>query len=124
MNQEELEEMANARVLDEKVFYRDPNIRRVESTETRYQLVFKTKLSQWCPEGLTKTQKRRMQCEHQEDLYREESSSNERLEDRQSQSKHKGNCPSTDINMVFMLPIEFLAPSNYEEEVVLSNQVA
>jgi len=35
-NQEELEEMANARVLDEEIFYKDPNIRRVESTETRY----------------------------------------------------------------------------------------
>jgi hypothetical protein len=77
-NQEELEEMAKARVLDEEIFYRDPNIRRVESTKTCYQLVLKTKLPRWCPEGLTKTQKRRMQRERQEDLYREESSSNER----------------------------------------------
>jgi hypothetical protein len=35
-NQEELEEMANTRVLDEEIFYRDPNIRRVESTEICY----------------------------------------------------------------------------------------
>jgi hypothetical protein len=62
-NQEELEEMANARVPDEEIFYRDPNIRRVESTEICYQSVSKTKLPQWCPEGLTKTQKRRMQRE-------------------------------------------------------------
>jgi hypothetical protein len=60
-NQEELEEMANARVPDEEIFYRDPNIRRVESTRTYYQPVWKTKLTQWCSEGLTKTQKRRMQ---------------------------------------------------------------
>ena len=66
-NQEELEEMANARVPDEEIFYRDPNIRRVEST--CYQPVWKTKFPRWCPEGLTKTQKRRMQHEHQEDLY-------------------------------------------------------
>jgi hypothetical protein len=78
-NQEELEEMANARVPDEEIFYRDPNIRRVESTRTYYQLVSKTKLPRWCPEGLTKTQKRRMQRERQEDLYREESSSNKRF---------------------------------------------
>ena len=38
-NQEELEEMTNARVPDEEIFYSDPNIRRVESTETRYQPV-------------------------------------------------------------------------------------
>jgi hypothetical protein len=38
-NQEELEEMANARVPDEEIFYRDPNIRRVESTGTCYQPV-------------------------------------------------------------------------------------
>jgi hypothetical protein len=28
--------MANARVPDEEIFYRDPNIRRVESTRTCY----------------------------------------------------------------------------------------
>jgi hypothetical protein len=54
-NQEELGEMANARVLDEEIFYRDPNIRHVESTEICYQPILKTKLPQWCPEGLTKT---------------------------------------------------------------------
>jgi hypothetical protein len=75
--------MANARVPDEEIFYRDPNIRRVESTGTCYQPVSKTKLPRWCPEGLTKTQKRRMQSERQEDSYREESSSNERSRHRQ-----------------------------------------
>jgi hypothetical protein len=59
-NQEELEEMANARVPDEEIFYRDPNIRHVESTRTCYQSVSRTKLLRWCPEGLIKTQKRRM----------------------------------------------------------------
>jgi hypothetical protein len=62
-NQEDLEEMANARVPDEEIFYMDPNIRRVESTRTCYQPVWKTKFPRWCPEGLTKTQKRRMQRE-------------------------------------------------------------
>jgi len=116
--------MANARVSDEEIFYRDPNIHRVESTETRYQPVCKTRLPQWCPEGLTKTQRRRMQCKHQEDLYREESSFDKKLEDQQWQSKHKGKGPSAYINMVFMLPMEFLAPSDDEEEVVPSDQVA
>jgi hypothetical protein len=74
--------MANARVPDEEIFYRDPNICRVESTEICYEPVSKTKLPRWCPEGLTKTQKRRMQRERQEDLYQVESSSNERPEHR------------------------------------------
>jgi hypothetical protein len=43
--------------------YMDPNICHVESTEIRYQSVSKTKLPQWCPDGLTKTKKRRMQRE-------------------------------------------------------------
>jgi hypothetical protein len=55
--------MANARVPDEEIFYRDPNIHRVESTGTFYQSVSKTKLPRWYPKGLTKTQKRRMQHE-------------------------------------------------------------
>jgi hypothetical protein len=38
--------------------------------------------------------------------------------------KHKGKGPSVDINMVFMLPMEFLALSDDEEEVVLLDQVA
>jgi len=70
-NQEELEEMANARVPDEFIFCRDANTHRVESREVRYQSVRKTKLPQWCPKGLTRTQKRRMQQERQEELSRE-----------------------------------------------------
>jgi hypothetical protein len=37
--------------------------------------------------------------------------------------KHKDKGTSVDVNMVFMLPIEFLALSDDEEEVVLSDQV-
>jgi hypothetical protein len=115
--------MANARVPDEEIFYMDPNIHHVDSTETRYQPVWKTKLPRWCPEGLTKTQRRRRQHERQEDLYREESSSSKRPENQQ-QSEYKGKGPSADINMVFMLLMEFLPPSSDEEEIVLSYQIA
>ena len=44
-NQEELEEMANARVPDEFIFRKDANTHRVESKEARYQPVRKTQLS-------------------------------------------------------------------------------
>jgi len=64
-----------------------------------------------------------MQRKRQEDLYREESSSNKRPENRQ-QSEYKGKGPSTDVNMVFMLLMEFLAPSGDEEEIVLCDQIA
>jgi len=49
-NQEELEEMANARVPDEIIFYRDANTHRVESREVRYAPVRKTQL----PSGVQK----------------------------------------------------------------------
>ena len=115
-NQEELEEMANARVPDEFIFCRDANTYRMESRETHYQPVWRTQLPQWCPEGLTRTQKRRMQRERQEELNREENSS--KFENRQ-QSDHKGNRPSADVNMVFMLLMEFLAPFSDDEELNL-----
>jgi hypothetical protein len=38
--------------------------------------------------------------------------------------KHKDKGTSADVNMIFMLPMEFLALSDDEEEVVLSDQVA
>jgi hypothetical protein len=38
--------------------------------------------------------------------------------------KRKNKGPLTDVNMVFILPMEFLALSDDEEEVVLSDQVA
>ena len=42
----------------------------------------------------------------------------------QEQLDPKGKGPSTDVNMVFMLPMEFLAPSSDDEEVDLSDQIA
>jgi len=62
-----------------------------------------------------------MQRERQEDLNREENSS--KSENRQ-QSDHKGEGPSTDVNMVFMLPMEFLAPFSDDEEINLPDQIA
>ena len=113
--------MADARVPDEFIFCRDANTYQMESREARYQPVRRIQLPQWCPEGLTRTHRRRMQQERQEDLYREENSS--KSENRQ-QSDHKGKGPSTDVNMVFMLLMEFLAPSSDEEEVFLFDHIA
>ena len=117
-NQEELEEMADARVPDEFIFCRDANTYRVESRENRHPSV---KQPQWCPEGLTRTQKRRLQRERREDLSKGENSG--KSEDQQ-QPDPKGKGPSADVNMVFMLPMEFLAPSSDDEELDFSDQIA
>jgi len=62
-----------------------------------------------------------MRREHQEDLYREENSF--KSKDRQQlDRKRKGS--SADVNMVFMLPMEFLAPSSDDEEISLLDQIA
>ena len=56
----------------------------------------------------------------QEELSREESPS--KLENRQ-QSNPKGRWPSADVNMVFVLPMEFLAPFSVDEGADFPNQI-
>ena len=104
-SQQELEEMANARVPDEFIFCRDANTYRVESRENHRPSVRQQQLPPWCLEGLTRIQKRRLQRERREELSKGENSGQSR-DQRQSDPKGKG--PSVDINMVFMLPMKFL----------------
>jgi hypothetical protein len=54
-------------------------------------------------------------------LSKEENSAKSRNQ-QQSDSKRKG--PSADVNMVFMLPMEFLVPFGDDEEVDFSDQTA
>jgi len=42
----------------------------------------------------------------------------------QQQPDPKGKGPSVDVNLVFMLPMEFLAPSSDDEELEFSDQIA
>ena len=42
----------------------------------------------------------------------------------QKQPDPKGGGPSADVNMVFMLPMEFLVPSSDDEEMDFSDQIA
>jgi len=76
----------------------------VESRENRRQSVRQLQLPPWCPEGLTRTQKRRLQREGQEELSKGENSGKSK---GQQQPDPKGKGPSVDVNMVFMLPMEF-----------------
>jgi len=70
---------------------------------------------------LTRTQKRRLQCERQEELNKGENSGQS---GDQQQLDPKGKGPSEDVNMIFMLPMEFLAPSSDDEELDFSDQIA
>ena len=116
----ELEEMANARVPDEFIFYRDANTHRMESRERRRPSARQSLLPPWCLEGLTKTQKRRLQRERREGQSKGENSGQS---GDQQQSDPIGKGPSADVNMVFMLPMEFLAPSS-DDELEFSDQMA
>jgi len=62
-----------------------------------------------------------LQQERRKELSKEENST--KSEDQQ-QSDPKGKGPSADVNMVFMLPMEFLAPVSDDEEVDFSDQIA
>jgi len=62
-----------------------------------------------------------LQRERQEELSRGENSAKSR--DRQ-QLDPKGKGHSADVNMVFMLPMEFLAPFSDYEEVDFPDQIA
>jgi len=90
----------------------------VKSWENRRQSVRQPQLPPWCPEGQTRTQKRRLQRERREELSNGENFA--KSEDQQ-QPDPKGKGPSADVNMVFILPMEFLAPSSDDEEVDFSD---
>ena len=113
--------MADARVLDEFIFCRDANTYRVESRENRRQSVRQPQLRPWCLGGLTRTQKRRLQRERQEELSKGENSAKS---GDQQQPDPKGKGPSADVNIVFMLPMEFLAPFSDDEKTDFSDQIA
>jgi len=92
----------------------------MESREHHRPSVRQQQLPPWCPEGLTRTQKRRLQHERREELSKGENSGQS---GDQQQSDPKGKGPSADINMVFMLPMEFLVPTS-DDELEFSYQIA
>jgi len=62
-----------------------------------------------------------LQRERQEELSRGENSAKS---GDQQQSDPKGKGPSADINMVFMLSMEFLSPFSDDEEIDFPDQIA
>jgi len=61
-----------------------------------------------------------LQCERREELSKGENSGQS---GDQQQSDPKGKGPPADVNMVFMLPMEFLEPSS-DDELDFSDQIA
>ena len=99
-----VERLANDHVSDEEFFGREPERSRREQRPPQ------PTQPQWCPKGLTKTKKRKLQRVRKAELEKEEQG-----RDRVWRPKNQ-NQNSADINMVFMLPKEFMVPSDQETE--------
>jgi hypothetical protein len=118
-----LEGMANSLVPDEDIMCRAPECRRTlqlddeGSSQTR-----KKPNPQWCPDGLTKSQKRKVQRLHQ--LEQHEEANRLVLDKKKFRSKvwrpkpkadgGEHDKPQADINMVVFLPKEFMAPADLD----------
>jgi len=70
---------------------------------------------------LTRPQKRWLQHERREELNKGENSGQS---GDQQQPDPKGKGPSADVNIVFVLPMEFLAPSSDDEGLDFSDQIS
>ena len=66
---------------------------------------------QWCPRGLTRSQKRRVQRLRNRELEAQKHSRPRTWRVKQTANKGK---PSTDINVLFTLPMKSKAPLEYE----------
>jgi hypothetical protein len=67
---------------------------------------------QWCPRGLSRSQKRRVQCLTNRELEKAQKSSKPQVW-RAKQTVDKGQ-PSANIQMAFLLPSEFRARADQE----------
>ena len=75
-------------------------------------------MPRWCPEGLTKSQKRRVQrlrrAEQLQDL--EERQTSKTTGQKVWRPKKKTDASAADVNMVFALPIEFMASATNSDD--------
>jgi hypothetical protein len=71
----------------------------------------------WCPRGLTKSQKRRVQRLRQRELEEECTQGKRQVRSQVWRIKQKDDetAPSASVNMVFVLPMEFKALFDDEE---------
>ena len=109
-----LEQVADDRVQDDQPMRRDPE-REPDRTDQ----------SQWCPGGLTRSQKRRVQRLRQLEIIEEEreqilrkkgiKSQVRRVKPRADSGQDSGSSAAP-INMVFIMPKEFMAPDHEDHE--------
>src|SRR5687767_703096 len=121
-----LEEMADARVTDENPLGREPEWEHAKSGGKPIN-------PRWCPHGLTKSQKRRIQRLRQWEQQEEESATDKK-EGRprvwRPKRNDKGNDESVgdesaaEIGMVFILPMEFMTPADQQDVSAIEEQIA
>jgi hypothetical protein len=111
--------MADSLVPDEDIMCRAPELRcTLQLDDEGSSQTHKKPNPQWCPDGLSKSQKRRFQCLHQ----LEEHGEAERLvlnnkkvrsqiwRPKPKADEEKDDKPQANINTVVFLPKEFIAP--------------
>ena len=121
---ERVEQAATAQVSDEYPHSRDPERELVHDNVDR---------PRWCPRGLTRSQKRRVQRLRQIETVEEEErkevprrrvrSEVWRVKPKADEGQQSGSSAAP-INMVFMLPSEFMAPDDDDEEQDLEEAMA
>ena len=119
-----LERMADDRVQDDQPMLRDPG---------RQPFTHRTSQPQWCPVGLTRSQKRRVQRLRQLEIIEEEQGQTLNKQGVKSQFWHvkpkayneqDSDSSAAPVNMVFMMPREFMAPVNSDNESELEEAMA
>jgi hypothetical protein len=112
--------MAESLAPDEDIMCRAPKRRHtIQLDDEGSSQSYKKPNPQWCPDGLTKYQERRVQRLSQLEQQQEEAERHV-LDKKKVRSKvwhpkpkaddGKDNKPQADINMVVLLPKEFMAP--------------
>ena len=114
--------MADDRVQDDQPMRRDPECEPDHTDQ-----------SQWCPGGLTRSQKRRVQRLRQLEIIEEEQEQNVHKKGIRSQvwrakprtdSDQNPGSSAVPINMVFIIPKEFMVPDDEDHEPELEEAMA
>src|SRR5688572_17221786 len=121
-----LEDMADARVTDENSLGREPEWERAGKEGRPIN-------PRWCPDGLTKSQKRRIQRLRQWEQQEEESAMDKKegrprvwrpKRNDKGNNESAGDESAAEINMVFILPMEFMTPADQQDVSAIEEQTA
>jgi len=88
----------------------DQNWADYEEEDSKEEYVWQE--GQWCPGGLTRSQKRRVQCLRNREL--EQTQASGRPQVWHAKQKAGSGQPSANIQMAFLLPSKFRAPADQE----------